>query len=795
MKRTALILAAALVLCAADRTWADAAGDLSAGRAALAGGDAAKAIGLLESAVQALPQSVEAQLELARAYLGAGQLDKALTQFRAVLRLSPDHAEATRLVEALTGQARTFDQKLAAARALMDAGLHALAVEPLRELVRGPYDPAQRLSARLALAEALLWQQFGGNSLADAALAIQDAKGTPSEPVARVIAALMLISSAEREHKASAADLLKDVGDLPAPWKQRAELAQLVLRLDEKTAAEVSAKLAGPLSACPDCAYRHSLVVRLAQDMGQFIGQADMKTALAIAWPMLTKDAPPAGDPVEGMGKADFGSGWLAGSVRRTDLSIVVSPVKAIGQNEFLARPREAPLVGYVLAGEFLRRLPEDLDGKPGLDLWLGLIEEMGSLSRPAPDRKKGEPLSQADEIQLTWMRQLAGRLSDEAQRARLVQAVLGQVTRYEAAGDLETGLKRFVVEVVGGGPAAAPAPKPALVQEIGLAVGVGPGPALTQELVFLADKQAALGQQFFVKAVAAQVRKPDIFLENRADQIAVVLYRKASILRPQDPKSAEVNRIVDRYAGADQWGGAEQVLALFSEGVKGDAGRWDAARLKIRQAQADQDKALAAQHRLPETLDPLTAAALKTVVDILKDDPGDANKSMAAGLAGGLTTRYLQLDRSDLAEAVIAALTPQGLDALADWALLERAKLLDVQAAAATALAARQFDGAKALALNAKHDAELKLLGELLDRFGDSPYVPSAVDQVAQIADTYRGLRAFDAAAQLLDDFVKPRPAIQAAQRLAWQRIDCLLAKASDAFAQRRRRTSPPQN
>ena len=110
------LVAMALLLSLAPGARADAVADLAAGNQALAAGDLDKALSLLTSAVQVLPQNGEARAALGQAQLRLGRLEDALKSYEVALRLLPQHAQIRRIVEALKGERATFDQKLAFAR-------------------------------------------------------------------------------------------------------------------------------------------------------------------------------------------------------------------------------------------------------------------------------------------------------------------------------------------------------------------------------------------------------------------------------------------------------------------------------------------------------------------------------------------------------------------------------------------------------------------------------------------------------------------------------------------------------
>ena len=155
---------------------ADAAADLAAGREALQQAELDEALKLLVSASEALPESVEAQLALAECYIRLGQVDKALTQYAAVVELSPDHGHAKRMVATLTGQRASFEKRIEAARALIAVAGYQKAVDLLTHTIAQSIEPEQRIQARQLLAEARLLTIDPQSAKTEALLLIEDSE-------------------------------------------------------------------------------------------------------------------------------------------------------------------------------------------------------------------------------------------------------------------------------------------------------------------------------------------------------------------------------------------------------------------------------------------------------------------------------------------------------------------------------------------------------------------------------------------------------------------------------------------
>jgi TolA-binding protein len=774
---------------------ADAAGDLAAGQAALAAGDAAKALPLLVSAAQALPQSVEAQLALAKACLATGDLEKALAAFQSVLRLSPDHAEAKRMVEALTGQRQTFEQKLAYVRALLDLGLCAQAQPRAEELVRGPYEPAQRLAARMALVESILWAGNVLPAVVEATRAVQEAAGTPTEGPARILAALSLLASDRADDRARAAEMVKAAGELKDPYARWADLVRLVLRLDEKSAANVSAELLKP-NLLPPGGYRDTLTTRLVKDLLGYahlaIGRGEPAEALKIVWPMLSSGALPAAAPAAPL---DLTTGWLRTAKSVPFAAELVDTLSAAGQADFAGKGAESNLLAFAIAGDVLRSAsqPDVSLRQWGLTRWPVLAQQVGMLSRPAPNRKKGALLSPADELQRQWILALADLVSDEAQRGQLVDLVLVHVGRYEAADDLATGLARFVMRRDGeplGGVTVLPA--------------VAPGPAHQRLLATLAGKYAQLGQKAFAEAAASLSPKANLTL-NPDDETALILAAALRIAYPATaPGAAVMEGILERYAAAGKWSAAERAAALYYRQEISNAGRWAAVRLLLRQGLADEDKRLAANQGLAAALNANVAEALKQARSVLLANLDEPTKNQMVALADPLVWRYVGLNRYDLATAVIDTVSPPTEPAvfagptarvwLTEWPIWMKALLAEREGDAALAAAAARFDGAEKVALTPQHRAALDLHHQLLTKNPRSPVMDGRVEHLLAIPRRYQDLKAYGVAVAILDEFIKLHPDLTATERVEFVRVQVLLEQARTVFAERKEPTKAPE-
>ncbi len=378
---------------------ADAQADLIAGRTALDGGDLDKALVLLTSAAQALPQSVEAQLAIADCELKLGQIDKALEKYQAVLKLSPDHARAKRIVAGLTGAQQTAAQKLALVQAFLKIGAWTQAEMAAQRAIVDPSDPATREPARLALTQARLYA--GDPAALDEAVRL--IQGGQFADDGRVLAALSLLNLPEPNVERASA-LLKE---LPAPppamasWAPLADLARLlIVAQNEGKAAAVSGMLAGEFDALPNSPLRTAIVNRfldkLAGAARKDLANGDWSGAITIVWPMVSGGELPKPDAA--LKTVELKSGWLDPKFNKGQAWAMAGQLLGeAGDVEFKQVGPKASLLGPWLATQVLLQTTETEASNP---VALELAANLATLSRPTADRKAGDPLSRADSIQ-----------------------------------------------------------------------------------------------------------------------------------------------------------------------------------------------------------------------------------------------------------------------------------------------------------------------------------------------------------------------------------------------------------
>jgi TolA-binding protein len=795
-----------LLLSLAPAVRADAMADLAAGNQALAAGDLDKALGLLTAAAQLLPQSVEAQAALGQAQLRLGKLDDAMKSYQAVLALSPRHAQAKRIVDALKGDRATFDQKLAYARELVEFHDYAVAQSALAAMRSEAAEPSQRMVVRLAMAECALWTNSLTECLAEAIRVVKESGDAAQVARAKVIAGLALLGKAcdsgdPGAMADQAAAILKDVGPLAAPWNARRELVTLCFAAgtDPSKMPQVSAKLAGPIASIPPGGFKGSLLSKLAshyiKEASERLGLSDEAAALAILWPMVSDGAVPGAEAT--LKPVAIKGGWLTreGAGRTCRIQVADTLWAGVGRDERARAGRKASLLGYWLAGAVLLDLDPAVDAIPNEHL-ATVTGEIAEASRPADGRKVGEPLSLADEMQREFILKLASQTTEASRRQSLIGLIEGQIARYEQAGDAETGIGRFVTiqETVG---ADAKAPK-AVKVDLAAPLAAWASPAHEKLCSVLGQACERLGEKAFGKAAETMDSSANT-APNRFDQAAIILYCRTGHRREAgSPVVAMAQRIMDRYAAASRWEAVEAALALLYAD-RGEDAAWAMANLKIRRAIAEEDKLLAARKGLPGGLQAQLAAALVEARNLIPPGPESAARRRAVSLAQSLISRYEALDRADLAEAVIAAFAGpvqpgQGPVPLADWAAWMRAELLDHKAAAALARLAEQFDGPARLKLHDLHAQELKLLDEIIVKYPQSSHVPGAVGRVLQIADTYKGRKAWAPAEAVLADFIKAHPKTSVTGRMRYALVQVALTKARTAFADRKDKDKSPE-
>ncbi len=380
----------------------------------------------------------------------------------------------------------------------------------------------------------------------------------------------------------------------------------------------------------------------------------------------------------------EFKGGWLDRTTAAAPLWLQVSQVfSQIGKADHEARGADAKLLAYWLAAEIARQVPPSVNRVEPL---LQIARELAAHSRAADNRKLGTVLSRADELQLAILKQAIPLATDENQRVAIVDLVAAQLTRYQQAEDLETGLSQIV--------------PPALIRELKPTdrVQLAPpfntlpvGPAHQKLVNFVADRFAELGSKAFHNAKNSLDAKANEHLQPH-DRAAIHLYGEIAAVYPSAATSVPaIDAIIQRYTSAQKWTAATDATVRFYSHLSGNAGRWAAIRLRIAQAQHVENELLAAHRRLPNELPPLVAEALAEVLKIASENRGKPTWRAAVQLTEPLVNRYSDLDRYDLAAAVIATMDGNADDApLADWAAWAEIQLVDRQAARRRACHAR---------------------------------------------------------------------------------------------------------
>ncbi|MEQ8785820.1 MAG: tetratricopeptide repeat protein [Pirellulaceae bacterium] len=772
---------------------ADAQDDLKSGAAALSAGELDKAITLLTAAAQGLPQSVDAHLALAECQLKLGQVDEALASYRSVLRLSPDHALAGRVVAALTTQQSSFQQEMSAARELMSVEAYAAVRGLLNSLLKRPLDAAQREQAQLLVAEALLWPGDSAAALPLVTQVAQQSGDAERKGVAQVLIALSLANKypgqddAQQTKAINAA--LAAAGEMKAPWSERAALVRLLLGLDDESkAAQVAAQAGAALASVPGGGLRQTFTARIESRLLEIarrhIQGGRIEEALAIAWPLVSGKPVPADDQVLKAG--DARGGW---STNRSEVSRVLAEA---GRMEFEQARSSAALRGLWLAGQVLLQS----DDLPPADIAAelhGLAASLPAVSGRPADRKTGQPLSRGDEIQRAFILRLLEIAPSEALRQQAVALLDAQVKRYEAVGDLETGLAQYFTFDAEADP---PTIKPIAPLDT-----LPAGSADWQVLFIAATRYASLGEHEFLKNAATQAKDANSSL-NKIDAAVLALCSNIVSRYPGDEESTTVARgVFDRYLNTHQWAAVHRGAEIYYGPLPGDARRWSLVELKLRQVRDEEDRRLEVDRALPAKLAALLQEALKEITALVdRDVAGDidsqgSNRARAIRMLDPITARYASLERIELAEAVIAAVAGEaGSAKLADWGLWARAQLLAGKASRALAIRAAALSEDQTLALEDDHKSELALLAELLDKHPQSPYVAQAVEEVLTIANRYEAYHSFDTARLVLATFLEAQPNLSAGERIEYFSVTLALTKARQAFDKREDADKPPQ-
>lgn len=751
---------------------ADAASDLADGRAALAKVDLDVALPLLTSAAEALPESVEAQLALGECQLRLGNLEAAIAQFQAVVKLSPQHKQATKMVAALTGRKTSFAQQVAAAKVLIEFEQYTQAADAMIQVLRQPLAPEERIEAQLLLAESKLWGGSTADALQHAVAAIQN--GATTGP-ARVIAAMALILQKDRNIEQAEATLAK-AGELEGVWKSRGEIAGALINLAKKTGHDAASRtLAVSLKSIPP-GHRYDNAKAVANtELMRIVGErqklGDLDGVLKVVWPMISDVVEvPTADSV--LKPLKVNSGWLlsddsSSTIRKSITGRLVNLARA----EDVRDGSRASLLGYWIATELSRN---------DASLLSAYATEIASLSRPATTRKPGTVLSRADAIQREMI--LAGAVSIPSKT--LVSLMSAQIARYAKAKDLETGLAQFAT-VADNGVVTLAEPLTKLP----------PGPAEQTVLALISQNCTTLGAAAFQKASQSVVVVNGGGL-GKYDTATLLLSARIQARYPTDKASnAAAMGIFERLAVAAKWDDAARAIDIYYSGQPDVDDGWALARLKIRRAIYDEDRLLAARRTLGGGLSNLIKEVLAESIAILEDG-SETNRAAGIDLAGGLISRYTTLGRSDLADAVLATMAdPEtGAKTLFDWTLWTRAILLDVEANRTLAVAARASQDRSQLKVEAKHDAALKLLVEIITKYPESPFAAQSVEKAIGLSQHYHAYRAWAAAKQIPADFMKAVPKLASVERFQYRIVEIQIGQAGAEFLEREPAGKPPE-
>jgi tetratricopeptide (TPR) repeat protein len=764
------------VLASPNFAKADAAGDLAAGQAALQELELEKALPLLKSAAEALPKSVEAQLTVAECQLRLGNLEQALTGYRAVVKLSPNHKLATRMVNALTGRESSFEKKMAMTRALITVEDYAAAAQSAAQAIRLPADAKQRRAAQLLQAECSLWNADLGGAVTQSLDILQQGDAQASG-IAHVIAILALVENPINNREVEG--FIKKVGEVPQIWKTRLEFAQgLLLVHDLDQAAAASALLLKSHTSIPASAFRHNNTQRAAARLILHVGTLRQRGEISEAWnvmrPLAISAAAQAAADKKPGSIPDVNTGWYVNPQSQVDNRwITAATFGQLAGTEFRQNGTKAALRGYRIGAAILDGYPEQ--NVRITDSMQRFANELNSLSRVDADRVGGQPLSPADAVQFEILGRLANRAVTEKNRASIVAQIDLQLKRYAAADDLETGLNQFLTFDKGQNPSLTE-PYNSFPIEL-----------TRQELLNrVAQGFAVLGAATTSKVQAAVIKRAVQL--NEHDTIALKLYAKSNTQNSKGNKAhAEAMRIVNRYSSQANWDAAGNALALLYKGNSGSAGQWADVSLTLQQARHFENQLVAARRSIGTELSAPVQAALAKAAGIVKASPNTASKKVdrhtVTQIAADWINRYAGMGRLDLSEAFIAGLADgdAGAKSLADWALWNRVNLLHMQANESLARTAAGTQDRATVAVDPKHIAELALLSKIIIDHSSSDYAPVAVRRVAELSGGYQAYRAYPAATSILTNFLTAHPNLSSVQQFEFGIVDLQLADANN--------------
>lgn len=760
--------------------------DLKSGVEALQAGDLEPARKLLEAAAQDLPASVEAQMALAECYLKLGLLNDAMRQYRKVLALSPDHVQAKSIVEALAGRTADYEQRLASANALMQVGAFSEAATFLKSIVRDVTSPEERAIARLMELESLLWSGNQSDVLTGAMHLAETSKDAAISGPARIIASLALLRMSEQNPRSlvKAEEMLQQAGAVEEPWASRGKLVSAFAKIVQPdSAVEASLGLHESFADIPGTVFRswaqNYSANNLLQKASESMGQGSTQRALEIVWPMIGSGPTP--EAATDLKPVTMQGGWLDDRLANTKLRTRITRILVyLGQSEIRRSGSNATLFGYWLAAEYNRQAGSLLEGTDAL---LELARSLANAGRPTTTRASGDAPHFFDRMQKQVLLNVAKRVTNENQKGPLVDLILGQIQRYRSASDLATGLAQFTsisadaqAEGDGAGLEAVPVQLP---KEL---AGLGPGAAHQKLMLALANGYLELGQKDFEESATTLNQNANAKI-NLNDRVALTLigqvqtmYFNKAVAEPL------VDNVVTRYSAMGNWTAALAAVDIVHAGATEDTGRWSAIQLKLRQAEKSEDQRLATHRKLGDDLPDLIREVIEEVVKIVESDTRQVTRNKAMAIAASLVNRYSSLQRIDLAEAVLEAITQA--DQLADRILWSRINLLERQAAHSLSSTVHQLAKDEELQVDPFHKQALELIDRLLAEFEASNYRQSAVQRVQEISGIYQQHDAHAVATDILREFLQANPELNITRQIEFRIIQIAMHKAQNEFS-----------
>jgi len=768
--RFAAIVAAALffpLLFSPDIANADAKADLQSGLKQLAAGDLNAALPDLNSAAQNLPESVEAKLALGECLLKLGRTADALTQYRQVLKLSPQHTAANQIVAALTGEDNRESQ-LQGARLLMKAGDYRNAAAALGKVAGQPQSVAQRQELNLLLAEAELWAATG-NNVAHATSLLNN--GTPAQQqIARVIVALSLTGSQTKP--GTGVDALLAGNKAPAPWDARAQFARQLLLLNQaEVPAAFSKDIATSIASIPSSEFRRKVERQIYQAL---VSQAalsnkkgDTAGVQAILWPVVSTQPLPA----DGARLVSAGDTWLSAPyyddfAKKSTQQLLIAGAAA-SQNGRHAESLLSFFMAFAIA-----------DAAPATGFAdTGKIQAIQGLATTLAIQKPAAVAALIEDTFLRMSLQLAGQATSSSSRQMAYELLLNHLKRQTGSTATQAALNKLVTR-------NAKAPT-----EVRLVAPLDKAPhddAYQMFVIRLAQAWHATAKHQQAESSGLWRTPADAKLAT-ADLTAILLLNKAATNKAATKLFHE---ILADYKSRSQWAAARTAIQQFHSNNPGQL-TWALASLSLQQARAADAKISAGNQRLPADLPQPVTAALTRVEALLKEDASAANLKQATTLLNTLVQYYTAMSRKDLVQAVLKKMNPQG--PLAAWIVWQQVEQLNLQANANLKAIAAKSTGKPEMAIAAAHAAEIKLLNTLLKKHASSDYARPAVQRVSAIVQTYLNYQAHGVAISILKEFTATHPALANLESLELQIVAVAVAAADHQFSQRDAGDQPP--